>query len=48
MFAAFYLLIACVYFTVGNIVSEPLFEDLQDQALEESQLFFADQQGKSS
>jgi hypothetical protein len=32
---------------VGNVVPEPLFEDLQDQAFEESQLFFADQQGKS-
>jgi hypothetical protein len=40
-------LIACVYFTVGNVVPEPLFEDLQDQGFEESQLFFVDQQGKS-
>jgi hypothetical protein len=40
MFVAFYLLIACVYFTVGNVVSEPLFEDLQDQVFKESQLFF--------
>jgi hypothetical protein len=32
---------------VGNVVPEPLFEDLEDQALEESQLFFTDQQGKS-
>jgi hypothetical protein len=47
MFVAFYRLIACVYFTVGNVVLEPLFVDLQDQAFEESQLFFADQQGKS-
>jgi hypothetical protein len=28
-------------------VPEPLFEDFQDQTFEESQLFFADQQGKS-
>jgi hypothetical protein len=27
-------------------VPEPFLEDFQDQALEESQLFFADQQGK--
>jgi hypothetical protein len=47
MFAAFYGLPGCVYFTVGNIVPEPLFEDLEDQAFEESQLFFADQQSKS-
>jgi hypothetical protein len=40
-------LIACVYFTVGNVVPEPVFEDLQDQVFEESQLFFMDQQGKS-
>jgi hypothetical protein len=31
---------------IGNIVPEPFFEDFQDQAFEESQLFFADQQGK--
>jgi hypothetical protein len=37
-------LIACVYFTIGNIVPEPLFEDLQDHVFEESQLFFTDQQ----
>jgi hypothetical protein len=40
-------LIACVCFTIGNVVPEPIFEDFQDQAFEESQLFFADQQGKS-
>jgi hypothetical protein len=40
------LLIDCVCFVLGNIVSEPFFKDLQDQAFEESQLFFADQQGK--
>jgi hypothetical protein len=28
-------------------VSELLFKDLQDQAFEESQLFFVDQKGKS-
>jgi hypothetical protein len=32
---------------IGNVVPEPLFEDLQDQTFVESQLFFADQQGKS-
>jgi hypothetical protein len=46
MFVAFNLLIACVRFTIGNTVSGPFFEDFQDQAFEESQLFFADQQGK--
>jgi hypothetical protein len=40
-------MIACNYFMVGNVVLEPLFEDLQDQVFEESQLFFVDQQGKS-
>jgi hypothetical protein len=28
---------------LGNIVPEPFFEDFQDQAFEEFQLFFADQ-----
>jgi hypothetical protein len=32
---------------IGNIVREPSFEDFQNQTFEESQLFFADQQGKS-
>jgi hypothetical protein len=32
---------------IGNVASEPFFEDFQDKASEESQLFFADQQGKS-
>jgi hypothetical protein len=27
---------------------EPLFEDFQDQAFEESQIFFAEKQGKCS
>jgi hypothetical protein len=27
-------------------ILEPFFEDFQDQAFEESQLFFVDQQGK--
>jgi hypothetical protein len=31
---------------LGNAVPEPFFEDIQDQTFEESQLFFADQQGK--
>jgi hypothetical protein len=34
------------HFTLGNAVPEPFFEDFQDQAFEESQLFFVDQQGK--
>jgi hypothetical protein len=46
MFAAFYLLIAFVHFAIGNAVSGPFFEDFQDEAFEESQLFFVDQQGK--
>jgi hypothetical protein len=46
MFVAFYWLIACVYFMLGNIVPEPFFEDFQDQAFKESQFFFAEQQGK--
>jgi hypothetical protein len=32
---------------IGNVVLEPLIEDLQDQTFEESQLFFVDQQSKS-
>jgi hypothetical protein len=32
---------------IGNVALEPFFEDFQDQAFEESQLFFMDQQGKS-
>jgi hypothetical protein len=31
---------------LGNAVLKLFFEDFQDQAFEESQLFFADQQGK--
>jgi hypothetical protein len=34
-------------FSIWPVVREPLFEDLQDQVFEESQLFFVDQQGKS-
>jgi hypothetical protein len=37
----------CVYFVLGNAAPEPFFEDFQDQAFEETQLFIADQQGKS-
>jgi hypothetical protein len=33
-------------FALGNIVSGPFIEDFQDQAFEESQFFFAEQQGK--
>jgi hypothetical protein len=36
-------LIVCIYFTVENVVPEPLIEDIQDQSFEESQLFFVDQ-----
>jgi hypothetical protein len=36
----------CVCFTLGNVVLEPFSADFQDQAFEESLLFFADQQGK--
>jgi hypothetical protein len=39
-------LIACVYYTAGNVVLEPFFEDFQDQAFEETPFFFAKQQGK--
>jgi hypothetical protein len=31
---------------IGNVVLVPFFEDFEDQAFEEFQLFFADQQGK--
>jgi hypothetical protein len=31
---------------LGNAAPEPFSEDFQDQPFEESQLFFADQQGK--
>jgi hypothetical protein len=44
---AFYCLIACVCFAVGNVAPEPFFDDFQDEAFEESQLFFVDQQGTS-
>jgi hypothetical protein len=46
MLVAFYLLIVCVYFVLGNTVPEPFFEDFQDQAFEEFQFFFAEQQVK--
>jgi hypothetical protein len=46
MFIAFCQFTTCVYFVLGNIVPEPFFEDFQDQAFEESQLFFAEHQGK--
>jgi hypothetical protein len=42
------LLIDCICFVLGNVVLEPFSEDFQDQAFKESQLFFADQQGKLS
>jgi hypothetical protein len=31
---------------LGNAVLEPFFEDFQNQALEESKFFLAEQQGK--
>jgi hypothetical protein len=34
------------YFVLGNVVPESFRDDFQDQAFEESQLFFVDQQGK--
>jgi hypothetical protein len=37
------LLIYCVCFTLGNIVPEPFIEDFQEQAFEESLLFFVNQ-----
>jgi hypothetical protein len=40
MFVAFYYLITCVYFMLGNTIPEPFFEDIQDQAFEESHFFF--------
>jgi hypothetical protein len=39
-----YLSIMC--FTLGNLVPEPLFEDFQDEAFEESEVLFSGQQGK--
>jgi hypothetical protein len=36
----------CIYLTLGNEVPKPFFKDFQDQAFEESQLFFVDQQCK--
>jgi hypothetical protein len=42
----FILLIDYVCFILGNVVPEPFSEHFQNQAFEESQLFFADQQGK--
>jgi hypothetical protein len=41
-------MIACGYFTVGNVVPEPFFEDFQDQAFEDSTFFFVEQLGKCS
>jgi hypothetical protein len=45
LFAALHLFVYCVL-PLGNSVSEPLFEDLQDQVFEESEVFFSGQQGK--
>jgi hypothetical protein len=46
MFVALYGLIACIYFTVGNVVPELFFEDFQDQAFEETPFFIAEEQVK--
>jgi hypothetical protein len=44
------MLVAFIYclclFALGIVVLEPFSEDFQDQAFEESQFFFAEQQGK--
>jgi hypothetical protein len=40
------LLIDCVCFALGNAMPEPFYEVFQDQDFEESQIFFAEQQGK--
>jgi hypothetical protein len=45
MFVAFYLF-DCVCFALVNVVLEAFNEDFQDQAFEESRLFFVDQQDK--
>jgi hypothetical protein len=45
VFAAF-LFIGCVCFALGNSVPEPLFKDFQDQAFEDSEVFFSGQQSK--
>jgi hypothetical protein len=39
-----YLSVVC--FALGNSVSEPQFEDYQEQAFELSEVFFSGQQGK--
>jgi hypothetical protein len=39
-------LTACDRFVKGNAVPGLFFEDFKDQALQESQFFFMDQQGK--
>jgi hypothetical protein len=35
-----------VCFALGNFVPEPLFEDFQEQVLEDYEVFFSGQQGK--
>jgi hypothetical protein len=51
-FHAFIIHVCCILINyvytsrLGNVVPEPFFEDFQDQAFEEFQLFFMDQQGK--
>jgi hypothetical protein len=39
MFVAFYGVIACACFMIGNVAPELLIEEFQDQTFEESQLF---------
>jgi hypothetical protein len=38
--------LSVVFFALGNFVPEPLFKDFQEQAFEESEVFFSGQQGK--
>jgi hypothetical protein len=45
LFATLYLFVYCVL-ALRNFVLEPLFEDFQEQVLEEPKVFFSGQQGK--
>jgi hypothetical protein len=45
MFSIF-LFFVCVCFMLGNPVLEQRYEDFQEQAFEELELFFSGQQGK--
>jgi hypothetical protein len=37
------LFIVCAWLALGNVVPEPFTEDIQKQAFDESQFFFAEQ-----